>query len=273
MPAGLVQGADAADVAAYVAGISGGPTAGTPAPAPDAGRGEGPGGAHRPAARRPHGAARRARDRRLDRLDRGLGRAAGGRHNPRRADGPAGAGGRGRRVDPRRIRPCPGGGERRGSGPDGDARAGSRRGAPGSSSWAIRARPAARPCWRRPPARSRPSASTSASWRRPATPTTWPNVRFHGEHMVNITRGEPLEDVDGNGDPSNPGDGIGLIDGPGAYLVRVPQLVGSAADADGRRRPGGRARSSPPAGRSADTPSRWRRRCRPSARSSAPPRT
>ena len=53
--------------------------------------------------------------------------------------------------------------------------------------------------------------------------------------MVNITRGEPLEDVDGNGDPSNPGDGVGLIDGPGAYLVRVPQLVGSSADADGRR--------------------------------------
>jgi mono/diheme cytochrome c family protein len=62
-----------------------------------------------------------------------------------------------------------------------------------------------------------------------------PNVRFHGEHMVNITRGEPLQDVDGNGDPSNPGDGVGLIDGPGAYLVRVPQLVGSSADADGRR--------------------------------------
>ena len=42
MPAGLVQGADAADVAAYVAGISGGPTAApapAPAPAPEAVRG------------------------------------------------------------------------------------------------------------------------------------------------------------------------------------------------------------------------------------------
>jgi mono/diheme cytochrome c family protein len=62
-----------------------------------------------------------------------------------------------------------------------------------------------------------------------------PNVRFHGEHMVNLTRGTPLQDVDGNGDASNPGDGVGLIDGPGAYLVRVPQLVGATADADGRR--------------------------------------
>ncbi len=62
-----------------------------------------------------------------------------------------------------------------------------------------------------------------------------PNVRFHGEHMVNITRGEPLQDVDGNGDPSNPGDGVGLIDGPDAYLARIPQLVGPSASADGRR--------------------------------------
>jgi mono/diheme cytochrome c family protein len=53
-----------------------------------------------------------------------------------------------------------------------------------------------------------------------------PNVRFHGEHMVNITRGEPVQDVDGNGDPSNPGDGVGLIDGPLAYLPRVAALAG-----------------------------------------------
>lgn len=52
------------------------------------------------------------------------------------------------------------------------------------------------------------------------------NVRFHGEHMVNITRGEPLQDVDGNGDASNPGDGVGLIDGPLAYLPRIAALAG-----------------------------------------------
>lgn len=54
------------------------------------------------------------------------------------------------------------------------------------------------------------------------------NVRFHGEHMVNITRGEPLQDVDGNGEASNPGDGVGLIDGRGAYLRRVALLSGPA---------------------------------------------
>lgn len=62
-----------------------------------------------------------------------------------------------------------------------------------------------------------------------------PNVRFHGEHMVNVTLGEPLRDVDGNGAPSNPGDGVGLIDGPDAYLARIPRLVGPSAAADGRR--------------------------------------
>ena len=54
------------------------------------------------------------------------------------------------------------------------------------------------------------------------------NVRFHGEHMVNITRGAPLQDIDGNGDVSNPGDGVGLIDGPGAHLRRVGLLIGPA---------------------------------------------
>ena len=54
------------------------------------------------------------------------------------------------------------------------------------------------------------------------------NVRFHGEHMVNISRGEPLRDVDGNGDPSNPGDGLGLIDGPDAHLPRISTLAGPA---------------------------------------------
>ena len=53
------------------------------------------------------------------------------------------------------------------------------------------------------------------------------NIRFHGEHMVNIVRGEPLADVDGNGDPSNPGDGVGLLgqanrDG---YLPRILDLT------------------------------------------------
>ena len=52
------------------------------------------------------------------------------------------------------------------------------------------------------------------------------NVRFHGEHMVNISRGRPLRDVDGNGDPSNPGDGLGLIDGRDAHLPRISTLAG-----------------------------------------------
>lgn len=54
------------------------------------------------------------------------------------------------------------------------------------------------------------------------------NVRFHGEHMVNIAGGNPLEDVDGNGEASNPGDGVGLVgqpDRPG-YL---PALVRDGA--------------------------------------------
>jgi hypothetical protein len=52
------------------------------------------------------------------------------------------------------------------------------------------------------------------------------NVRFHGEHMVNITQGRPLRDVDGNGDLSNPGDGLGLIDGRDAHLPRISSLAG-----------------------------------------------
>jgi hypothetical protein len=54
------------------------------------------------------------------------------------------------------------------------------------------------------------------------------NVRFHGEHIANIALGEPVRDLDGNGDPSNPGDGLGLIDGPGAHLPRVARLAGPA---------------------------------------------
>ena len=56
------------------------------------------------------------------------------------------------------------------------------------------------------------------------------NVRFHGEHMVNITRGRPLQDVDGNGIPSNPGDGLGLINGGDAHLPHIASLAGPAAD-------------------------------------------
>ncbi len=54
------------------------------------------------------------------------------------------------------------------------------------------------------------------------------NVRFHGEHLVNIARGEPARDIDGNGEASNPGDGVGLIDGGSAYLRRVGALTGPA---------------------------------------------
>ena len=54
------------------------------------------------------------------------------------------------------------------------------------------------------------------------------NVRFHGEHMVNITRGRPLRDVDGNGDPSTPGDGRGLIVGRDAHFPRIASLAGPA---------------------------------------------
>lgn len=54
------------------------------------------------------------------------------------------------------------------------------------------------------------------------------NIRFHGEHMVNIIRGNPPADVDGNGDPSNPGDGVGLLgrSGDDGYLPRIVALVG-----------------------------------------------
>jgi hypothetical protein len=47
-----------------------------------------------------------------------------------------------------------------------------------------------------------------------------PNVRFHGEHLVNITLGEPIRDLDGNGEASNPGDGVGLL-GEGGYVAEA----------------------------------------------------
>lgn len=56
------------------------------------------------------------------------------------------------------------------------------------------------------------------------------NVRFHCEHLVNISRGDPARDLDANGDPSNPGDGVGLIGTPDAYLPRIAVLSGGALD-------------------------------------------
>jgi len=59
------------------------------------------------------------------------------------------------------------------------------------------------------------------------------NIRFHGEHMVNISFGEPVQDVDGNGDPSNPGDGVGLLGPEGGqpgYLLRILTIAGGPAE-------------------------------------------
>ncbi len=55
------------------------------------------------------------------------------------------------------------------------------------------------------------------------------NIRFHGEHMVNIALGQPVADVDGNGDPSNPGDGVGIVGQAGrdGYLPGILTLVGA----------------------------------------------
>ena len=46
------------------------------------------------------------------------------------------------------------------------------------------------------------------------------NVRFHAEHLANITLGEPIRDLDGNGEASNPGDGVGLL-GEGGYVAEA----------------------------------------------------
>ncbi len=45
------------------------------------------------------------------------------------------------------------------------------------------------------------------------------NVRFHAEHLSNIVRGEPIRDLDGNGEASNPGDGVGLAGPNGGYVT------------------------------------------------------
>lgn len=55
------------------------------------------------------------------------------------------------------------------------------------------------------------------------------NVRFHGEHMVNIAGGDPLADVDGNGEASNPGDGVGLVGRPDR-LGYVPAIRRDGGD-------------------------------------------
>jgi mono/diheme cytochrome c family protein len=54
------------------------------------------------------------------------------------------------------------------------------------------------------------------------------NVRFHSEHLVNISRGDPVVDLDENGEASNPGDGIGLIGQPDrvGYLPRILAVGG-----------------------------------------------
>lgn len=52
------------------------------------------------------------------------------------------------------------------------------------------------------------------------------NVRFHAEHLFNIVRGAPLRDLDGNGEASNPGDGVGL-----ASTSPRDGYVGAIADA------------------------------------------
>ena len=36
------------------------------------------------------------------------------------------------------------------------------------------------------------------------------NLRLHAEHLVNIAEGDPIADLDGDGTPTNPGDGFGL---------------------------------------------------------------
>jgi mono/diheme cytochrome c family protein len=56
------------------------------------------------------------------------------------------------------------------------------------------------------------------------------NVRFHAEHLANITLGEPIRDLDGNGVASNPGDGVGLIGGGGYVTAATAPFVTIAND-------------------------------------------
>ena len=56
------------------------------------------------------------------------------------------------------------------------------------------------------------------------------NVRFHAEHLSNIVRGEPIRDLDGNGEASNPGDGVGLAGPNGGYVTGADRLYAVIAD-------------------------------------------
>jgi mono/diheme cytochrome c family protein len=58
------------------------------------------------------------------------------------------------------------------------------------------------------------------------------NVRFHAEHLANITTGEPIRDLDGNGEASNPGDGVGLM-GEGGYVAEATAPFATIADDPG----------------------------------------
>ena len=92
-----------------------------------------------------------------------------------------------------------------------------------------------------------------------------PNVRFHGEHMVNITRGAPLRDVDGNGEVSNPATGWASSDGRCRLHRLAPRRAHGAA---ARATP--RSASSPAAARWPGPP-RASRRAGPSLTRSPPP--
>jgi len=57
------------------------------------------------------------------------------------------------------------------------------------------------------------------------------NVRFHSEHLVNIALGDPIADIDGNGEPTNPGDGVGVLGRGGrqGYLPQIQKAAGEGA--------------------------------------------
>ncbi len=59
------------------------------------------------------------------------------------------------------------------------------------------------------------------------------NVRFHGEHLRNIVLGNPAEDVDRDGQKSNPGDGVGIVGRASrGHVLRIRARLGEiAADA------------------------------------------
>jgi hypothetical protein len=59
------------------------------------------------------------------------------------------------------------------------------------------------------------------------------NVRLHGEHLVNIVRGNPIVDLDGSGQASNPGDGLGLLGQPNGYLPRMRDAAAAVGGSPG----------------------------------------